>query len=586
MSYWESRQAREMYEAMESAEETAKEIADIYAKASRELNYQISKVYERYRDKFNLSDKEAMELLNTLRDPGDIAELKRKLEGLKGTAADGILKELESPAYRARIERLENLQSEIDRLMKDVYQQEKKVSTNHYVDQLNDSYYREIYDLKKRTGFDFSFSNVNEKEMDRILRTNWSGENYSARIWGNTQGLARDLKEQMVLAYLTGKNESDIAAEIANKFATGASNARRLVRTESAYVSGQAQAAADEEAGLDHYRILATLDLRTSEICQEMDGKVFAYKDMEVGVNYPPFHPYCRTTVLSEIDDQDLSQLKRRSRDTDTGEIRTFPGDITYDKWYQQEKAKNPDIEFAKQVAKHRGADLAQYEKYRNILGKKDVGTISDFREKKYKNREEYEDLKVKYREVNGYNNILQSENVITDTIKQVADKIGAEAAGLEHRVKSKKRYLEKMQRVTKGSRDPKLIKEKVDNIHDVIRYTYLGDEKNLKHVFDSAREELEARGYVFKKVTNTWKDGSKYKGINCTLEAPDGNHTKFELQFHTEKSLEVKEKTHKLYEETQKPDVSPERIYELNQEQIRLSNTVANPENVDKIRL
>ena len=399
MSYWESRQAREMYEAMESAEETAKEIADIYAKASRELNYQISKVYERYRDKFNLSDKEAMELLNTLRDPGDIAELKRKLEGLKGTAANEILKELESPAYRARIERLENLQSEIDRLMKDVYQQEKKVSTNHYVDQLNDSYYREIYDLKKRTGFDFSFSNVNEKEMDRILRTNWSGENYSVRIWGNTQELARDLKEQILLGYLTGKSETDMAADLAHKFATGASNARRLVRTETAYVSGQAQAAADEEAGLDHYRILATLDLRTSEICQEMDGKVFAYKDMEVGVNYPPFHPYCRTTVLSEIDDQDLSQLKRRSRDTDTGEIRTFPGDITYDKWYQQEKAKNPDIEFAKQVAIHRGQDVLQYERYLDRLGKKRVGNISDFREMKYKKPDDFETLKADYKQ-------------------------------------------------------------------------------------------------------------------------------------------------------------------------------------------
>ncbi len=425
MSYWESRQAREMYEAMESAEETAKEIADIYAKASRELNYQISKVYERYRDKFNLSDKEAMELLNTLRDPGDIAELKRKLEGLKGTAANEILKELESPAYRARIERLENLQSEIDRLMKDVYQQEKKVSTNHYVDQLNDSYYREIYDLKKRTGFDFSFSNVNEKEMDRILRTNWSGENYSARIWGNTQELARDLKEQILLGYLTGKSETDMAADLAHKFATGASNARRLVRTESAYVSGQAQAAADEEAGLDHYRILATLDLRTSEICQEMDGKVFAYKDMEVGVNYPPFHPYCRTTVLSEIDDQDLSQLKRRSRDTDTGEIRTFPGDITYDKWYQQEKAKNPDIEFAKQVAIHRGQDVLQYERYLDRLGKKRVGNISDFREMKYKTPESFESLKQdysdmgqleKYREILG--DLEQLKNL--DTFKDV----------------------------------------------------------------------------------------------------------------------------------------------------------------------
>lgn len=586
MSYWESRQAREMYEAMEDAEQAAREIADIYAKASRELNYKITQIYERYRDKFELDDDEALKLLNQLRNPWDLDELRQRLEGLKGADKKEILKELESPAYRARIERLENLQSEIDRMMREVYNQEKKVSTDHYVDQYNQSYYREIYDLKKRTGLDFSFGYVDDKALNRILRTNWSGANYSQRIWGNTQGLADELKTQLALAYLTGKNESEIATEIAKKYSTGAANARRLVRTESAYISGQAQAAADEEAGLDKYRILATLDLRTSDICREMDGQVFAYKDMEVGVNYPPFHPYCRTTVLSEIDDQDLSQLKRRSRDPVTGEVKTFPGDITYQKWYEKEVAHNPETLFAEQVEKHRGADLKQYDRYLDVLGKKQVGSIDDFREKKYKKPEEYEDLKADYRKVNGYNNILQSENVITDTIKQVAEKLKIETAGLENRIKSKKRYLEKMMRDTNGSRDPKLIKDKIDNIHDVIRYTYLGDEKNLKQVFDSAREELEARGYMFKKVNNTWKDGSKYKGINCTLEAPDGSHTKFELQFHTKKSLEVKEETHRLYEMTQSPDATPEQIAKWNDEQTRLSNTVANPVDVDKIKL
>ena len=121
MSYWESRQAREMYEAMEDAEQAAREIADIYAKASRELNYKITQIYERYRDKFELDDDEALKLLNQLRNPWDLDELRQRLEGLKGAEKKEILKELESPAYRARIERLENLQSEIDRMMRDVY---------------------------------------------------------------------------------------------------------------------------------------------------------------------------------------------------------------------------------------------------------------------------------------------------------------------------------------------------------------------------------------------------------------------------------------------------------------------------------
>ena len=49
----------------------------------------------------NLSDQDAMRLLNTIRDPGDLKELKSKLEGLKGPEAAEILKELESPAYRS-----------------------------------------------------------------------------------------------------------------------------------------------------------------------------------------------------------------------------------------------------------------------------------------------------------------------------------------------------------------------------------------------------------------------------------------------------------------------------------------------------
>lgn len=575
-----------MYEAMESAEDAAKEIADIYARASRELNYQMTKVYERYRDKFNLSDEEARKLLNSMKDPSDIEELKKKLEGLKGPEAQEILKELESPAYRARIERLQNLQREIDGKMKTVYEQEKKVATDHYIDQYSDSYYREIYDLKSRTGMDFSFSAVDDKELNRILRTNWSGANYSTRIWGNTQGLARELKTQMALAYLTGKSEREIAKELAQKYATGAANARRLVRTESAYISGQAQAAADEEAGIDRYRILATLDLRTSDKCREMDGKEFDYDDMQVGENFPPFHPYCRTTVLSVLDDQNLAELARRSRDPVTGEPKKFPGNITYEQWYDKEVRHNPEALFAEQVEKHRLQDMQQYERYKNVLGKKAIGTISDFREAKYKNPEKYADLKVKYREINGYNNILKSEIVITDTIKDVAKKIKAEPVGLEHRIKSKKRYLEKMDRITKGSRDPKLIQEEIDNIHDVIRYTYVGDESNLARIFEDAREELEARGYMFKKVSNTWKDGEVYKGINCTLEAPDGKHTKFELQFHTPKSFEVKEKNHALYEITQNPETPFERIQELLEEQERLSNTVANPVNIDKIKL
>ena len=36
----------------------------------------------------------------------------------------------------------------------------------------------------------------------------------------------------------------------------------------------------------------------TSEICQEMDGKIFNVKDGIPGDNVPPLHPNCRSTIV------------------------------------------------------------------------------------------------------------------------------------------------------------------------------------------------------------------------------------------------------------------------------------------------
>ena len=93
--------------------------------------------------------------------------------------------------------------------------------------------------------------------------------------------------------------------------ATGQSfnNAFRLIRTESARVNGdvlidsfrQAQ-----ELGYTKYRYDAFLDSRTSAICggdkkkgiKGLDGQVFLIDDAEIGVNFPPCHPNCRSTAV------------------------------------------------------------------------------------------------------------------------------------------------------------------------------------------------------------------------------------------------------------------------------------------------
>lgn len=393
MGYWENRQAQMMYECMEDAEAVSQELADIYAKASRHISYQIDEIYDKFKGKHGLSDADAMRLLNDVKDKTDIEELKRALAN-DPKAAD-LLAEMESGAYRARIERLEQLQNEIDLMMQNVYGQEKKVSTSHYVDLASNSYYREIYNIQRKVGFQFSFSAVDPKAVARVLQSDWSGENYSKRIWNNTQGLAKELKEQMILGLLTGKREGDMAQEIANKFATGAYEARRLVRTESNFVNGQMQLAAYEECDAEQYEFVAVLDLKTSEQCRALDGKVFYTKDAMPGVNMNPMHPFCRSTTIIHIGGEVMSGLKRRARNPITGENELVPADMNYQKWYQKNVANDPKAQAIEKGLKNRSADEALYQKYKKIYGTKEVGkTIEEFQEMKYTDTKKWEQLK------------------------------------------------------------------------------------------------------------------------------------------------------------------------------------------------
>lgn len=399
MGYWENRQAQIMYEQMEDAEKVARELADIYAKATRELNYQIGEIFDRFTDKHNLTEDEARRLLGMMKDPADIATLREALaKDPKNTA---LLAELESPAYRARIERLENLQNEIDRMMQEIYGQEKMVTSEHYANVFHNSYYRGIYEIQRQAGFQFSFSAVDPQMLNQMLAMEWAGANYSSRIWGNTEALAKDLKEQLVLGYLTGKPEADMAAEIANKFGVANYKARRLVRTESNFQASMADLASYEESEVENYIIVAILDLKTSEICQEMDGKSFPVKDAKVGVNINPFHPFCRTTTVADLSKW-FPNPERRVRDPVTGKVKTISAKTTYKEWYQQNVANNPKAQAAEKAVKNWSADTKQYEAYKKLIEKKHIGkTLADFQEMKYTRPEFYDMLKTDYRRRN-----------------------------------------------------------------------------------------------------------------------------------------------------------------------------------------
>lgn len=412
--YWEKRAAWDMYERMADAEDTADLVARIYRAASTQIVFSAQDIFEKYMTKHKLSKAEAWRLLNSIHDKDSIRKLLYELENKDaGENKQELIKELEAPAYRFRLERLQDLLRQVDTVMQNVYQQEQQFDTSFLEGLAENTYYKTIYNIQRRTGLRFSFSKIGQKQIDHALKINWSGKHYSRRIWKNTDELAETVKDELLVSLLTGRTERETAAIITEKFGGGASRARRLIRTESCFLSGELNAQAYEECNLTKYMFLATLDLRTSKICRELDGKKFLLKNRQTGKNYPPMHPWCRSTTVSYISEDELKNLERRAYNPKTGRTELVPASMTYDQWYEKYVKNDPKALAQEKAIKNASSDRKQYKQYQEVLGKDVPKSFVKFQELKYNEPEKWEELKTFYRDANRYQKLIdESENL------------------------------------------------------------------------------------------------------------------------------------------------------------------------------
>ena len=141
-----------------------------------------------------------------------------------------------------------------------------------------------------------------------------------------------------------------MAKRISKRLNVSMSNAKRLVRTETAYIHEMATLDGYKEAGITSYRYLATLDNRTSAICQGLDQQVFPVEEAVSGANFPPMHPNCRSTTEAVFEDEIESTRTARASD---GSSYMVPRDMSYKQWREQHvdntaqeatKPKNPKV--------------------------------------------------------------------------------------------------------------------------------------------------------------------------------------------------------------------------------------------------
>lgn len=389
-----------MVEYQRGADSTIGLISQAYDKSIRDIEQEVRQIFNKFATDGKLAPDEARKLLNTTISRKDWEELKSKVTRIQDPAIRRqILNQLNAPAYAARITRLEALKANNLIQARLIADAEIRLSTRGYIGTINEAYYRNMFDIQKGLGFRFDFAAMPTRVVEQILKNPWSGKSFSARVWGNTEVLAEKLNESLTAGFMSGAGIKKMVQDIQELSQVGKHAATRLVRTEVTYMANAAEMESYEEAEIERYQFLATLDMRTSDICQEHDGKVFPVKDGVPGKNMPPLHPYCRSTTIAYFGPEFMKDTERRARDPVTGKNELVPGDMTYKEWRKglDEKHGKNQVDIMEKKIRNKTADKKQHTSYRGRLGNDVPKPFADFQDLKYNRVADWESTKRQY---------------------------------------------------------------------------------------------------------------------------------------------------------------------------------------------
>lgn len=251
------------------------------------------------------------------------------------TATDPIVKArlqrlLKENAAAYRIRRKEAMIEAIEReklLMTDII-------LNNTKDHLQDTYKGIMKDL--------GMNRPNTKRIEQVLKEEWSGTNYSKRIWHNQEVLGKQIEKEMFDQFLSGKSYREMSKSLNDLSNVGLHVCDRLVRTETSYVVNTAELDDSKRRGILAKKFEATLDKRTSKVCRDHDQRIIPIDKIKIGVNAPPLHPYCRSHLSDMLEGWDYDSEDELMRMIE-GENATKKVDNKSNMFYNEDGKSNEE---------------------------------------------------------------------------------------------------------------------------------------------------------------------------------------------------------------------------------------------------
>ena len=331
--YWKQR-----FQAVEdmnnrTAQRTVQDVTPAFDKAMSQIEREINAWYARFAKNNEISLADAKRLLTSK----ELKELRWDVEeyikyGRENAIDQKWMKELENASARYHISRLEALKIRTQQAAEAAFGNELDALDELAARIYTEDYYHTAFEIQKGTGIGWDIGQIDKRKLDRVLSKPWTADKltFSDRIWKSKAQLVDSLHKELTQMCILGKAPDQSIKNIAKQMNVSKGQAGRLIMTESAYFASAAQKDCFNDLDVEKYEIIATLDSRTSDTCQQMDGKVFDMKDFQAGVTAPPFHVWCRSCTAPWFEDNNDGTRIARGADGRTYEV---PANMTYEQW-------------------------------------------------------------------------------------------------------------------------------------------------------------------------------------------------------------------------------------------------------------
>lgn len=309
-NYWEKRALENKLNIIENEEDYVRRISAIYDQANKDIDDKLAKVYARYAKENKLTLEQAYQILPKKME----TEYKKDVMDYVDKAKSGDPKwqqYLLNQSIMHKHSVLDQLRTEFRNV---IYNIDMETTGGKFLEKIyaNANYYAQY------TNNEEAFAKVDQDKIKRLLEEDWSGGgNFSQNIWKNKEQLVQALDDIVIRGLAVGESYDKMADKLSKRMDTSKSNARRLIMTESARMDNEGLLSYYKETDVKNLIFVATLDMRTSDICKAMDGEIIPIDKAQIGLNVPPMHPYCRSVISPYYEDNEPST--RMYRDKDTG---------------------------------------------------------------------------------------------------------------------------------------------------------------------------------------------------------------------------------------------------------------------------